>query len=514
MQNNYYLIRQLVPQLKDALTGFSLADCFSQNKDELILKFTSPSASEFIIIAHLSPQFTCLAFPENYSKARKNTAPIFKQLINRRVLELHGFENERAFVIHFENNYALLFKMFGQQANIILFENNTVLALFRTKLVNDKNIDLSNLNRPINQNKEEIMAVLPELQSIYPTLNRHARISLEAQIANLEPNLAYEKIQEYITELESPSAYYISSDNRSVKFSLLPSSNTVAAYPAPIEALTQFFRYYLKHSKFLTTKDKLLREIEHSAAKTRAYIKKTETKKAALGNRSSHSEIADLIMANLHLIKSNISSVELFNFYNNETVKVKLNPKMNAQKNAEKYYHKAKNVAIEIGKLSESISSKKLNLKALEQKIKVVTEATEISNLKEFLKKNEKAENAKTVPFKVFNIDGFTIWVGNNAKQNDTLTLKYAKKEDLFFHAKDVAGSHVILKQISGKSIPGTTLEKTAALAAYYSKRKTDSLCPVGYTLKKYVRKPKGSAPGLVLVEREKVLLVKPELPQ
>jgi predicted ribosome quality control (RQC) complex YloA/Tae2 family protein len=105
------------------------------------------------------------------------------------------------------------------------------------------------------------------------------------------------------------------------------------------------------------------------------------------------------------------------------------------------------------------------------------------------------------------------VLVGNNARQNDLLTLKFAKKEDLFFHAKDVTGSHVILKQVSGRSIPKTTLEKTAALAAYYSKRKTDTLCPVGYTAKKYVRKPKGSPPGLVLVEREKVLLVKPELP-
>ena len=111
-------------------------------------------------------------------------------------------------------------------------------------------------------------------------------------------------------------------------------------------------------------------------------------------------------------------------------------------------------------------------------------------------------------------LNGYTVLVGNNAKQNDLLTLKFAKKDDLFFHAKDVSGSHVILKQISGKKVPNTTLEKTAALAAFYSKRKTDSLCPVGYTPKKYVRKPKGAAPGLVIVEREKVLLVKPELPQ
>ena len=120
---------------------------------------------------------------------------------------------------------------------------------------------------------------------------------------------------------------------------------------------------------------------------------------------------------------------------------------------------------------------------------------------------------SKSVPFKEFIIGGYTIYVGNNAKQNDLLTLKYAKKNDLFFHAKDVSGSHVILKQKSGTNVPEYVLEATASLAAYYSKRKTDTLCPVGYTEKKYVRKPKGSPPGLVLVEREKVLLVPPKLP-
>ena len=80
MQNSYYLIRQLVPHLKESLVGVSLADCFSQNKDELVIQLVDKNSEEFTIIAHLRPQFTCLAFPEDYHKARKNAATIFSQL--------------------------------------------------------------------------------------------------------------------------------------------------------------------------------------------------------------------------------------------------------------------------------------------------------------------------------------------------------------------------------------------------------------------------------------------------
>jgi predicted ribosome quality control (RQC) complex YloA/Tae2 family protein len=112
--------------------------------------------------------------------------------------------------------------------------------------------------------------------------------------------------------------------------------------------------------------------------------------------------------------------------------------------------------------------------------------------------------------FRKFEIDDFEILVGKSAKNNDLLTQKYSYKEDLWLHARDVAGSHVLIKYKAGKIFPKQVIEKAAQLAAYYSKRKSDTLCPVIVTPKKYVRKPKGALEGQVLVEREEVLLVKP----
>jgi predicted ribosome quality control (RQC) complex YloA/Tae2 family protein len=118
----------------------------------------------------------------------------------------------------------------------------------------------------------------------------------------------------------------------------------------------------------------------------------------------------------------------------------------------------------------------------------------------------------KPLPYHEFEFQGFKIWVGKNAISNDQLTLKYSHKEDLWLHARDVAGSHVIIKYQSGKPFPKTVIERAAQLAAYNSKRKTDTLCPVAYTPRKYVRKRKGDPAGAVIVEREEVIMVEPKL--
>ena len=116
------------------------------------------------------------------------------------------------------------------------------------------------------------------------------------------------------------------------------------------------------------------------------------------------------------------------------------------------------------------------------------------------------------MPYFEFEFKGFKIWVGKNAESNDQLTLKHSYKEDLWLHAKDVPGSHVIIKHQSGKPFPKDVIERAAQLAAYNSKRKTETLCPVAFTPKKYVRKRKGDPAGAVVVEREDVIMVEPKL--
>ena len=139
---------------------------------------------------------------------------------------------------------------------------------------------------------------------------------------------------------------------------------------------------------------------------------------------------------------------------------------------------------------------------------------TSLKELRQVLKSdihNKVPKKQQEALFKEFTIDGFKVLVGRNSENNDLLTLKYANKNDIWLHARNTPGSHVVIKEIPGKVIPKTVLEKAAELAAYYSKAKTDTLCPVIYTFKKFVRKRKGSAAGQVIVEKEEVILVNPQ---
>lgn len=133
--------------------------------------------------------------------------------------------------------------------------------------------------------------------------------------------------------------------------------------------------------------------------------------------------------------------------------------------------------------------------------------------IKPLSKKHRKEEieaASKQLPFRMYKREGFEILVGKNARNNDELSFHFAAKNDLWLHAKDVTGSHVVIRHRAGKDLPPMVLEYAAQLAAFFSKRKQDTLVPVIYTPRKYIRKRKGDPPGLVAVDREQVIMVEP----
>jgi len=209
-----------------------------------------------------------------------------------------------------------------------------------------------------------------------------------------------------------------------------------------------------------------------------------------------------------------MSTVELEDFYTQRNISVKLKTNLSPQKNAENYYRKARNQKIEIDKLKENIEEKRQKAKSLEQKIARLQELEHLKEIRKYLKENdledEKIQGVE-FPFRKFVMEGFEILIGRNAQNNDLLTQEYAYKEDLWLHARDVSGSHVIVKYRAGKPFPNTVIERAAQLAAYYSKRRHETLCPVIVTPKKFVRKPKGVEAGAVNIDKETVVMVEPK---
>ena len=232
----------------------------------------------------------------------------------------------------------------------------------------------------------------------------------------------------------------------------------------------------------------------------------------------------ELITAYIYMIEKGMDFVEVQNFYEEDCplIKIDLNKNLTPSENAQQYfkrYNKLKHAKKEITAQVE-LSLEEINyLENIILSIDNCDNLAELDDIKEELQKlgymrgkvksKKDKNNLTTKPNEFLSSDGFTILVGKNNKQNDFLTLKIAHNDDLWMHTKNIPGSHVIIKT-EGKEIPESTIFEGAMLAAFFSKSKMSSQVPVDYTLKKNVKKPNGSKPGMVIYETNSTIYVTP----
>jgi len=517
MHLNYHFFKFLCPALDQALAHKTLQSAFTQNKDELILEFVEDSESKYIR-ANLSPSNTVLSFPDSFSRSKKNNVDLFKQLYGKQVASIRVFENERAFYILFADGTRVVFKMHGTRSNILLYPAGQDLPaeLFRNELKDDFALAFSGMDRPMDFSKERFLELDGNASQFIPTLGKIPREWLKDQgylTASLEEK--WQLLQELLDMLESP-LFSIAKKGGDYQFSLLPEPEAIFQSSSPIDASNEFFRHAVVYGSFEKEKEGLLKSLEDKLKKTESYISKTREKLEKLQTETSPQQLADIIMANLHQIPSDKEEHVLFDFYQDRDIQVKIKRGTTPQKHAENLYRKGKNRKIEISQLEENIQRKEEQSLELMEKIEEVTAMTGFKELRAYQKDHTIAttKQQETLPYKRFEIDGFVVLVGKSAKSNDEMLRYHAWKDDIWLHAKGVAGSHVIIKSKGKQAVPKTVLEKAAEIAAYYSKSKSDSLASVIYTPCKFVRKVKGSAPGSVMVDKENVLLVKPQSPQ
>lgn len=511
MHNNFYFLRQLSSALNKKLVGYSIVSCFSQNKGELIIELNNEKESLFIK-AHLH-SFSCLVFPDHFNRTRKNSIDLFNEIILKKFIDVTQFENERSFALNFEKGYSLVFKMHANRANILLAKDQEVIQIFRNQFAADSNLSLSTLNRTINWSKEYFIENRSTVKQIYPTLGKVIWHYLDEKGFNTESHdKAWALLNEVLQLLQTPTFYLIKLDAQ-IRLSLLEYGEVLEKFNDPIEAINAYFFLYTSTEGLQKEKTLLQKQLTSTIDSCQSYILKNQKKLDAITIDTPYKTWADVLMANLHTIEKGVKKVQLADFNGNQ-ITIKLKPALNPQQNAQIFYRKAKNQEIEIRKLTESIKAKKNEIELAIQQLKQLNEIETLSEFKNHFKssKTKIIKKNEPLPFHTVEYQGYQIWIGKNAVNNDLLTLKYAHKDDLWLHAKDVSGSHVVVKNQSGKTFPKEVIERAAELAAYNSKRKTESLCPVAYTLKKYVRKRKGDPAGAVVVEREEVIMVTPKL--
>lgn len=300
--------------------------------------------------------------------------------------------------------------------------------------------------------------------------------------------------------------------------------------------------YYEKEekSKFENYKNKLLHIIIEAEKKCKNKISNMENKLKECNNMDLYKLYGELITSNLYKLPNyNIKEVSLENYYdNNNLITIPLDSKFNPSTNAKLFYKKYNKLkkTLEIVSLQKLEAEKELcyiksiiyeidNSKSIYELEEIKSEISEnilfnkIINKKRNNKQNinNNSNNITKLNFNPikYSIDNYTFLVGKNNKENDFLTLKYAKKTDLWFHVKDLPGSHGILS-LNGnitdlKSIDNNILEKCAKIVTFHSKAKNSSNVPVDVCFTKYVKKPNGAKPGMVIYTNQTTIFVTPE---
>lgn len=232
----------------------------------------------------------------------------------------------------------------------------------------------------------------------------------------------------------------------------------------------------------------------------------------------------DLVNANLYTLEKGMTSCTLANFYEESAppVSIPLDPRLTPAQNAQKLYAEYRKADTAERKLREQIAMGEEELTYVDSVFDALTRAEGESDLAEirqelseqgYLRRRAVKGKDKLLkglpPMHYASADGFTILVGRNNRQNDKLTLKEASKTDLWLHTKDIPGSHVIIRA-EGKPVPDSTIEHAARIAAYHSKARDSAQVPVDYTQVRYVRKPMGAKPGMVIFDHNRTLYVRP----
>lgn len=518
MHFNSHFLKFLCPELNQKFKGMEISICFSQNKDELVIGCANGSESCYFR-ANLLPVISCISFPAEFKRSKKNTVALFPEIIGQTITEISAFQNERAFKVSFSSGDCLVFKLHGTRSNALFYPKGSDFPsnIFRNELRDDKALDLKNIDRNLTLDFEEFKKLEGNASKFLPTLGKTPREWLKDK-GYIEADLVkrWQLMQELMDILQTPHYYIIKAYN-DYQLTLLPSQEFIFDTSDPIAACNELFRYKVVIQAFEKEKQQLIKNLEEQRKRTLSYIQKTQSKLNELNNELAPSQIADVIMANLHTIPKEAEEIFLFNFYTQKEERILLKRGLSPQKFAENLYRKSKNRKREIDQLEANLVEKESLLAQTTTWLAELSEIQNFKDLKAFVKTHQlghkQKEKEDQVPYKKFEIEGFDVLIGKSAKANDELLRRFAWKEDLWLHAKDVSGSHVLIKYRSGINFPKTVIERAAELAAYYSKNKNESLAPVIYTPSKYVRKVKGSAPGAVMVDKERVIMISPKGP-
>lgn len=553
MITNYYTLQALAREWAPDLTGCVMADAFSQVRDELTLALAGPEEAWMVRLSVQAP-FHFIFRSAGYSKARRNVATLFEEAFGRTVTGFRIADRDRVLYLELEGGLSFQILLFGPRANVLLAD-----AEGRVREAFQADADWSGTTAPAPQPAPRIQT-FEAFESRWRTNRKTTEQAVASALPLFDRTLAAEVMHRAGVTTARPGD--CTAAERHALFEAARALQAALAEPAPRiywrgrfadtcslvalhhleagpeaaevraedfdtvdDAVRVFVRRALAQHRFRTLYEPLEKGLVEAARHYRTSTERMLEELAHESRADRYEQWGHLLMAAAADVPAGADEVTLPDlFADRAPVSIPLDPARSPIENAQHYYERARRTRRSREEAETRLLETEQKAEAAEALLEQLRAVETLADLEAFRKEEaarlapftgEEAAGEDRVPFRRFALpQGYEVWVGRNAKQNDQLTFRYAQKYDLWMHARGVPGSHAVLRLPNRQAQPGRPLlERAAAIAAYYSKARGSSLVPVMITERKYVRKPKGAAPGAVLAEREEVLLVEPRLP-
>lgn len=534
-----FFLHHMTDELRQQLLYGRIQKINQPFNQELVLQIRSNRQNHKLLLsAHpvfSRIQLTRTAF-ENPAVPTTFIMVMRKYLQGATIENISQIENDRILEISVSNkneigdNVAatLIIEIMGKHSNIILMDKasgNIIEAIkhigfsqnsYRTILPGSSYVTPPQTDKrnPFTISDEKLFEILHtedlsarSLQNLFQGLGRDTA-------AELSQRLTSDKLKIFRAFFASSTQATLTSKS----FTPILFADSQKEFPSLSQLLDAFYQDKAERDRVNQQASELIHRVENELEKNRKKLKKQEQELVATENAEEFRQKGELLTTFLHQVPNNQDQVELDNYYTSEKITIVLDKALTPNQNAQRYFKKYQKLKEAVKHLTGLIEETKETIQYLESVETALSQAnlTEIAEIREELiqtgfirrRQREKIQKRKK-PEKYLSTDGQTvILVGRNNLQNDELTFKMAKKEELWFHAKDIPGSHVV---ITGNLQPSDEVKTDAAeLAAYFSKARLSNLVQVDMIEVKKLNKPTGGKPGFVTYTGQKTLRVTP----
>jgi len=535
-----FFLHHMTEELRRELLGGRIQKINQPFEQELVLQVRSNRKSHKLLLSAHSVfgrvQLTETTF-EN--PAVPNTfIMVMRKYLQGAVIEaIQQVENDRILEVSVSNKneigdsvaVTLVIEIMGKHSNIILLDKASGKIIeaikhvgfsqnsYRTILPGSTYVappQTGSLN-PFTVDDEKLFEILhtedlepKRLQQIFQGLGRDTATELSCR-------LTVDKLKTFRAFFASPTQPSLTEKS----FSALLFSDSKTQMSTLSELLDTFYKDKAERDRVNQQASELIRRVENELEKNRKKLGKQEEELLATENAEEFRQKGELLTTFLHLVPNDQNQVELDNYYTGEKIIISLDKALTPNQNAQRYFKRYQKLKEAVKHLTSLIEETRATILYLESVETALAQAslTKIAEIREeliqtgFIRRRQREKIQKRQkPEKYLATDGQTIiLVGRNNLQNDELTFKMAKKDELWFHAKDIPGSHVV---ITGNLQPSDEVKTDAAeLAAYFSKARLSNLVQVDMIETRKLNKPTGGKPGFVTYTGQKTLRVTPD---